>query len=178
MPEMFDAYHTWLGIPPERQPPNCYDLLGIPIFEDKPEVIEAAADRQMGHLRTYQVGKRGDLSQKLLNEVATARVVLDNGDGAWVPGTFVSGVISVSEENLPVVVPRDAVQNIEGRNVVFVEHEGAFEMTPVTTGRSDRERAEIVAGLEAGTRYAAEGAFQLKATVITSALDSHAGHGH
>ena len=33
--------------------------------------------------------------------------------------------------NLPVVVPRDAVQNIEGRDVVFVEHEGAFEMTPV-----------------------------------------------
>lgn len=45
-------------------------------FEDDPNVIEAAADRQMGHLRTYQTGEHADLSQKLLNEVAAARVCL------------------------------------------------------------------------------------------------------
>ncbi|NQU22498.1 MAG: protein kinase [Candidatus Nealsonbacteria bacterium] len=78
MPQTFDPYHTWLGIPPEKQPPHCYDLLGVPLFEDKPEVIEAAADRQMGHLRTYQTGKHSKLSQKLLNEVAAARVCLLN----------------------------------------------------------------------------------------------------
>jgi cobalt-zinc-cadmium efflux system membrane fusion protein len=109
---------------------------------------------------------------------ATARVVLDNSDGQWMPGTFATGFISISESDLSVVVPRQAVQNIEGRDVVFIEHEGEFEMTPVTTGRSDRDRIELVAGLEPGMRYVAEGAFQLKATVITSALGSHAGHGH
>jgi cobalt-zinc-cadmium efflux system membrane fusion protein len=94
------------------------------------------------------------------------------------PGTFVTGFSATDAENLPVVIPRDAVQSIEGKDVVFVEHEGEFEMTPVTLGRSDRERIEIAAGLDAGTRYVSEGAFQLKATVITSNLDSHAGHGH
>lgn len=109
---------------------------------------------------------------------ATARVVLDNSDGAWMPGTFVTGFISVSAADLPVVAPKRAVQNIEGRDVVFVEHAGSFEMQPVTVGRADRTHVEIVAGLEPGTPYVAEGAFQLKATVITSALGSHAGHGH
>jgi cobalt-zinc-cadmium efflux system membrane fusion protein len=109
---------------------------------------------------------------------ATARVVLDNRDGAWMPGTFVTGFINTSEANLPVVAPKHAVQNIEGRDVVFVEHEGTFEMNPVTVGRADRTHVEILAGLEPGTPYVAEGAFQLKATVITSALGSHAGHGH
>jgi cobalt-zinc-cadmium efflux system membrane fusion protein len=109
---------------------------------------------------------------------ATARVILDNSDGQWIPGTFVTGFISVSEENLPVVVPRQAIQHIEGRDVIFVEHEGGFEMTPVTTGRSDRNSVEVVAGLESGTPFVAEGAFQLKATVVTSTLGSHAGHGH
>lgn len=109
---------------------------------------------------------------------ATARVVLDNRDGRWMPGTFVTGFISNSKDDLPVVVHRDVVQSIEGRDVVFVEHEGRFEMAPVTLGRTDRTNVEIVAGLEPGTRYVAEGAFQLKATVITSTLDSHAGHGH
>ena len=109
---------------------------------------------------------------------ASARVVLDNQDGRWTPGTFVTGFISNSEEHVPVVVARQSVQNIEGRNVVFVEHEGAFEMTPVTLGRTDRTHVEVLAGLPAGTSYVAEGAFQLKATAVTSNLDSHAGHGH
>ncbi|MFC1452554.1 efflux RND transporter periplasmic adaptor subunit [Verrucomicrobiota bacterium] len=109
---------------------------------------------------------------------ATARVILDNTDGRWLPGTFVTGFIGVSNEDLPVVVPRNAVQNIEGQDVVFVEHDGEFEMTPVTQGRRDRTSVEIVSGLEPDTRYVAAGAFQLKATVITSNLDPHAGHGH
>ena len=109
---------------------------------------------------------------------ATARVVLDNSDGRWMPGTFVTGFGSTTEENLPVVVARDAVQNIEGRNVVFVEHEGSFEMTTVSLGRMDRVNVELTAGLEPGMRYVSTGSYQLKATVITSDLGSHAGHGH
>lgn len=109
---------------------------------------------------------------------ATARVVLENRDGDWKPGTFVTGLITSTQDAIPVVVPRLAVQNIEGRDVVFVERDGGFEMTPVTTGRADRTQVEILAGLAVGTRYVAEGAFHLKATVVTSAVGSHAGHGH
>ncbi len=109
---------------------------------------------------------------------ATARVVLDNAQGRWVPGTFATGFITASTDELSVVIPRSAVQSIEGRDVVFVEHEGEFEITPVLLGRSDSKSVEIKSGLTAGTPYVSEGAFELKATVVTSALDSHAGHGH
>ena len=74
----FDPYHVWLGIPPEEQPPNHYRLLGIGLFEVQVEVIDTAADRQMAHLRTFQSGKHSDLSQRLLNEVAAARLCLLN----------------------------------------------------------------------------------------------------
>lgn len=76
MEPAFDAYHKWLGIPPEEQPPNHYRLLGIPVFEKDPEVVDAASYRQITHLRTYQLGKHAELSQKLLNEVNAARVCL------------------------------------------------------------------------------------------------------
>ncbi len=109
---------------------------------------------------------------------ATARVVLHNDDGRWRPGTFVTGFIRTSADDLPIVIPRNAVQNIEGRDVVFVEHAGLFEMASVMLGRSDRTHVEILTGLKSGTPYVADGAFQLKATIITSNLDSHAGHGH
>lgn len=109
---------------------------------------------------------------------ATARIIVDNADGHWRPGTFVNGFVRLDEKEVPLVVPLKAIQVIEGRNVVFIEHEGAFEMVPVQLGQSDREHVEIVAGLQAGDAYVAEGAFGLKATVVTSNLDTHAGHGH
>ncbi len=73
---MFDAYHKWLGIPPEEQPPDHYRLLGIGRFESDSEVIAAAADRQMAYLRTFQAGSQAEVSQRLLNEVARARLCL------------------------------------------------------------------------------------------------------
>ena len=109
---------------------------------------------------------------------ANARVVLDNRDARWIPGTFVTGLIQIRKDSSNVVIPRDAVQSIDGRDVVFVEHEGGFEMASVRIGRTDRERTEILGGLAPGTRYAAAGAFELKATVVTRSLGSHAGHGH
>jgi WD40 repeat protein len=74
----FDPYHKWLGIPPEEQPPNDYRLLGLRLFESDPDVIGNAADRQTLLLRTLQVGKQQGPSQRLLNEVAAARVRLLN----------------------------------------------------------------------------------------------------
>ena len=76
MPGAFDPYHRWLGIPPEDQPTTCYRLLGLKDFENDPDVIESAADRQMTHLRSFQTGEHGALSQELLNEVAKAKIQL------------------------------------------------------------------------------------------------------
>lgn len=78
MADAFDPYYKWLGIPPHEQPPNHYRLLAINLFESDSDVIEAAADRQMSHLRSYQTGKHSAESQRLLNECAAARVALLN----------------------------------------------------------------------------------------------------
>ena len=78
VPDAFDPYHVWLGIAPRDQPPNHYRLLSVDLFEADPEVIGHAADRQMAHLRTFQAGKHGALSQKILNEVAAAKICLLN----------------------------------------------------------------------------------------------------
>ena len=76
MADDFNPYHVWLGIPPEDQPANYYRLLSLDLFETSGDVIDSAADRQMAHLRTFQSGKHGELIQRLLNEVAAARVCL------------------------------------------------------------------------------------------------------
>jgi hypothetical protein len=78
MGTVFDPYRKWLGIPLWEQPANHYRLLGITPFENDPDVIEASADRQMAHIRNYQSGQHSELSQKVLNELANARVCLLN----------------------------------------------------------------------------------------------------
>lgn len=78
--EQFDPYHKWLGIGREEQPPNHYRLLGIRLFESDPEVISNGADRQMGHIKSFQAGPHSSDSQRLLNEIATAKVCLLNRD--------------------------------------------------------------------------------------------------
>ena len=72
----FDPYYKWLGIPPTEQPANFYRLLGLANFEPDADVIQAAADRQMAHVRTYQTGTHSALSQMILNELAKARLCL------------------------------------------------------------------------------------------------------
>jgi len=74
----FDPYYIWLGIPPEEQPPNHYRLLGIERLESDTEVITKAAEAKIKQLRTFQLGEKFSFSQKLLGEIATARVCLLN----------------------------------------------------------------------------------------------------
>ena len=75
----FDAYYTWLGIPPEESAggvPNHYRLLGLALFESNPSVIDHAADRVLIHLRTLSSGPQAAEAQRIMNEVLTARICL------------------------------------------------------------------------------------------------------
>ena len=49
---------------------------------------------------------------------------------------------------------------------------------PVRLGLVDGARVEIKSGLAPGAKYVAVGAFSLKAQMVTSGMDPHAGHGH
>lgn len=74
----FDPYYKWLAINPKEQPPNYYRLLGVGLFESDPDVIANAADARMAHVKTFQTGAHSALSQRILNEIALAKVCLLN----------------------------------------------------------------------------------------------------
>ena len=59
MADEFDPYRKWLGISSKRQPPTHYDLLGIELDEDDRDVINSAAERRIGYVRS-QLGKGHD----------------------------------------------------------------------------------------------------------------------
>lgn len=108
----------------------------------------------------------------------SALVTLHNARRQWRPGRFVKVSIPLEAEELPVVVPKDAVQTLTDQPVVFAPSEGGFEARPVSLGRSDPEHVEVVSGLSTGEPYVARGAFELKAAVVSESLGDHTGHGH
>jgi cobalt-zinc-cadmium efflux system membrane fusion protein len=109
----------------------------------------------------------------------TACVVLPNDDNSWRPGSFVHAHMEAGEGIEGLVVNKNAVQVLDNKTVVFIEHEpGSFKPVEVETGEADARNILIVSGLQAGDEYVNNGAFELKAQIVTSSLGDHAGHGH
>lgn len=94
---------------------------------------------------------------------AKARVILDNPKTAWRPGLFVNVDIVTGSAEVPVAVTREALQTVEGRQVVFKRVGEGFIAQPVSAGRSDGRLVEIFSGMKAGEQYAGAGSFAIKA---------------
>ncbi len=109
---------------------------------------------------------------------ATARIVLDNPDGVWRPGLFVTGKVATGESSeQTIAVPKSALQKVGEDRVVFVQTAEGFEPRPVEVGQSNDTHVQIVSGLSAGERYVTKNAFALKAELNRASLE-HAGHAH
>jgi len=67
-----------------------------------------------------------------------------------------------------VVIAEEAVQQVEGRDVVFVQAEGGFQAVPVTVGQRSGGRVEILEGLAPGVVVVTRGAFVLKSQLGAS----------
>jgi len=97
------------------------------------------------------------------SQTLTARVQLPNHDQKWPPGLYVNAEVVLSRTTIPLTVQSQALQTLEGRNVIFVKGEKGFEARDVSMGRTDGEIIEILAGINAGESYATHNSFILKA---------------
>jgi cobalt-zinc-cadmium efflux system membrane fusion protein len=107
-----------------------------------------------------------------------ARVEVENADRSLKPGMFATAEIEVGSGEPVVVVPREAVQDVEGRKVVWVPGDipGQFRATPVDVGTAMEDgRVRILSGLAVGKPVVVAGAFTLKAELSKSEFG---GHGH
>lgn len=108
---------------------------------------------------------------------AQARVVLENPEGAWRPGMFVSATVQSAAAQSDVVLPRSALQEIEGQPAVFIQTEDGFEPRTVRLGRETDTSIEILDGVRPGESVVVRNGFALKAEMNRGALE-HAGHAH
>lgn len=147
-----DMSKVWveMAVPPAE--------LGL-VKEGQPVRIVYGDDDRTGHGRVIFI------SPLLDNQTRSARVVaeIDNADGVWRPGTFVTAAIAVEESMVGLAVPRSALQTIGGENVVFVRTGEGFEKREVVLGKGDSTSVETTSGLNANEEIAVSNSFLLKA---------------
>lgn len=131
-----------------------------------------------GQAATLTVGAFPDLKLKgrityiadLVNEstrTVKARIEVANPGRKLKPEMFATVELALPADAAPVlVVPGDALQDLDGKKVLFVTESGIeFKARPVQAGRATGGMVEIAAGLKEGERYAVKGSFILKSEV-------------
>ncbi|UYW31915.1 efflux RND transporter periplasmic adaptor subunit [Methylorubrum extorquens] len=110
-------------------------------------------------------GKIVFVSPMLDAQTRSAKVIasVKNETMAWRPGSYATVQVAVEQESVSLRLPRSALQNVEGEQVVFVRTKDGFEKREVVTGKGDAEAVEVVFGLDAGEEVAVTNAFVLKA---------------
>ena len=102
------------------------------------------------------------------NQSVTARVLLDNTEGHFPPGTFIEGQIKVAEFEVPLAVKRSGLQSFRDFAVVYAKVGDTYEVRMLDLGRQDDLWSEVLGGLDRGTEYVTTNSYVLKADVEKS----------
>jgi cobalt-zinc-cadmium efflux system membrane fusion protein len=102
------------------------------------------------------------------NQSVTARAVLDNPDGRFLPGTYVTAEVIVGTHPVPLAVKRTGLQAFRDFTVVYAQIGDEYEVRMLELGRQDREWIEVLGGLDPGTRYVSENSYLVKADIEKS----------
>jgi membrane fusion protein, heavy metal efflux system len=125
-------------------------------------------------------GRTDWVSYALDEETRTVhvRASVANTDGALRAGMFGTAQIHTESAVYYAMIPVDAVQTIEGTQVVFVpgDEANSFVSTPVRLGGESEGFFEIVSGLEPGQPAVIAGAFGLKSAQTAGSISAEHGH--
>jgi cobalt-zinc-cadmium efflux system membrane fusion protein len=118
-------------------------------------------------------GRIGKVGETLDPDTHTVKVRIDlaNRGGALKPEMYATAEIETGGSAPAIYVEPEAVQEVRGATVAFVEAGGdRFEVRPVQLGRTAGGMTEVERGLHAGERIAVRGTFILKSEFLKASL--------
>lgn len=96
-----------------------------------------------------------------LTRTITIKAILDNTEGKYKPGMFVSGEIFLNQRDDVIVVPYDAIHRVVDKYYVYVVENEKAKLTPVTIGIRYDDVIEITSGISVGAEVVTEGKHRL-----------------
>jgi len=103
-----------------------------------------------------------------VSQSTVARASIDNSDGLWRPGSAVKARITVDREPVELQVPLTAVQQLRGKDVVFVRVGDVYQAYPVELGKRDASRVQVLSGIDSGMQVVVEQSYLVKADIEKS----------
>ena len=125
--------------------------------------VNAAASKQFASGTIATINVIAEVNQSI-----KARVVLDNKEGNFVPGSYVKAKIKVAEHPVALAVKRSGLQAFRDFTVVYAQIGEEYEVRMLELGKQDAEWIEVLGGLEAGTHYVSENSYVIKADIEKS----------
>lgn len=98
-----------------------------------------------------------------------ARVALDNSSGRFAVGERLSALVDAEIIQVALAIDNLALQEFEGKAVVFVQNGEQYRPRAVQLGRTDGRFTEVLAGLNAGEVYVVANSYLIKAELEKSA---------
>ncbi len=123
-------------------------------------------DTTSGHTVKGKVSQINLLAET--DQSVNVRVVLDNKNGQLHPGRHVSANITVGERTAALAVKRSGLQAFRDFTVVYAKIGDEYEVRMLDLGLQAGEWAEVLGGLEPGTRYVSENSYVIKADIEKS----------
>jgi cobalt-zinc-cadmium efflux system membrane fusion protein len=120
-------------------------------------------------------GKIANLGQEFdpNTRVMQVRIELANGNGRLHPEMLANAEIPLGGRKPALFVSSDAVQEVNGQEVVFVRTApDRFAVRPVRTGETTNAKTPVLEGLQAGDQVVVRGSFILKSQLLKSTLES------
>ena len=143
------------------------------IFPSQQQVIEK---KQQVTVSSASMTAQSSIMHLMANKnqpFMTAVVALDNSAGKWIPGQMLTGEVVTAHRSVALVIDNRALQEIEGKTVVFVTNQGGYETRELQLGDTDGQFSQVLSGLNAGEQYALINSYLLKAD-LGKAGASHA----
>ena len=125
-------------------------------------LFRGANAEEQGEARIAYVAPAGQAD----SQTVVARAIVDNRAGRWVPGQFVTGEVVIADTQARVAVVPTALQELQGKTVVFVEKDKGFEAQAIQPGKRSRNAVEVLTGISPGERYAAKNSYLIKADLL------------
>ena len=136
---------------------------------------QAASVTLPGQDSTRLPGRITNLGQQFDPDtrVMQVRIELANANGRLRPEMLANAEIPVGGRKPVVSVPSDAVQQVNGQDVVFVRTApDRFAVRPVHVGETADGKTPILEGIKAGDQVAIRGSFILKSQLLKATLES------
>jgi len=102
------------------------------------------------------------------NQSVKARVKLKNKNGLLIPGSFITANVKVDEHKASLAVLRDGLQAFRDFTVVYAKIGEEYEVRMLELGLQAGEWAEVLGGLDPGTRYVSANSYVIKADIEKS----------